>query len=189
MKNLKKLKEIFKEYELDHIKFLMIEEFLDVKKIDKNLIKKTTSLNKLKKKFDKRTIKSKIIFGIKNIKNLEQSFEDLLTFKEKRLQGAIYTPDYIIDNILQKSFDYTKLNKNSTFLDPACGSGAFMIRIIKTLLNKKFDFNFILKNMIYGSDINDQAIFNSKLLIELYSLELHKPISSNILNIHKLYFI
>ena len=189
MKNLKKLKEIFKEYELDHIKFLMIEEFLDVKKIDKNLIKKTTSLNKLKKKFDKRTIKSKIIFGIKNIKNLEQSFEDLLTFKEKRLQGAIYTPDYIIDNILQKSFDYTKLNKNSTFLDPACGSGAFMIRIIKTLLNKKFDFNFILKNMIYGSDINDQAIFNSKLLIELYSLELHKPISSNILNIHKLDFI
>ena len=167
----------------------MIQEYLDVKKIDKNLIKKTTLLNNLTKKFENKNIKSKIIFDIKNLKNLEKNFEDLLTFNEKRLQGAIYTPDYIIDNILQKSFDYTKLNKNSTFLDPSCGSGAFLINIIKILLDKKFEFNFIVKSMIYGLDINDQAIFNSKILIELYSLELNKPISSNILNIHKLDFV
>ena len=38
MKNLSKLKEIIKEFGVDHVKFLMIKEYLDVKKIDKKSI-------------------------------------------------------------------------------------------------------------------------------------------------------
>ena len=189
MKNIQQLNEIIKNYGVDHIKFLMIKEYLDVKKIDKHLIQKTTLLKKLEKKFQNKSIKRHLFFGIKNLKDLEKNFEDILTFNDKRLEGAIYTPHYIINSILKKSFDYTKLNKNSIFLDPACGSGAFLINIIKILLTKKFNFEFIVKNMIYGLDINDQAIFNSKILIELYSLELNSPISSNILNIYKFDFI
>ena len=189
MENIQKFKEIIKNNGVDHIKFLMIKEFLDIKKIDKNLIQKTTLLKNLKIKFQNKSIKEKPFFNIKNLEDLEKNFEDILTFNEKRLEGAIYTPHYIINSILKKSFDYTKLNNNSVFLDPACGSGAFLINIIKTLLTKKFKFEFIVKNMIYGLDINDQAIFNSKILIELYSLELSNPISSNILNIYKFDFI
>ena len=189
MENIQKFKEIIKNNEVDHIKFLMINEFLNIKKIDKNLIQKTTLLKNLKVKFQNKSIKDKPFFNIKNLEDLEKNFEDILTFNEKRLEGAIYTPHYIINSILKKSFDYTKLNNNSVFLDPACGSGAFLINIIKTLLNKKLKFEFIVKNMIYGLDINDQAIFNSKILIELFSLELNTPISSNILNIYKFDFI
>ena len=183
------LNEIIKKYGVDHVKFSMIKEYLKKKKINSKLIEKTTSIKILKKKFDKKSSKLDIFFNIKNLSDLEKNFEEILTYKEKRLQGAVYTPHYIIDNILQKSFDYTKLNKNSIFLDPACGSGAFLINIIKTLLAKKFKFKFIIKNMLYGLDINEQAIFNSKALIELYSLELKSPISSNILNFYKLDFI
>tara|TARA_B100000579_G_scaffold322709_1_gene272453 strand:+ start:2538 stop:4373 length:1836 start_codon:yes stop_codon:yes gene_type:complete len=189
MKKIQELNNIIKNYGVDHIKFLMIKEYLDVKKINKHLIQKTTLLKNLEKKFQNKSIKRNLLFDIKDLKDLEKNFEDILTFNEKRLEGAIYTPHYIIHNILKKSFDYTKLKKNSIFLDPACGSGAFLINIIKTLLTKKFKFEFIVKNMIYGLDINDQAIFNSKILIELYSLELNCPISSNILNIYKFDFI
>jgi len=178
-----------KKYGMDHIKFLMIQEYLNSKKTDKNLINKTTLLRKFYNRFIKKSNDSKTIFNIENLKDLEKNFENVLTFKEKRFQGAVYTPDYIIDNILLKSFDYTKLNKDSTFLDPACGSGAFLINMIKILMKKKFKFDFIVKRMIYGFDINEDAIFNTKILIELYSLEIKRPISSDFFNIYKLDFI
>lgn len=189
MKNIQKFNEFIKNNGIDHVKFLMIKEYLDVKKIDEYLIQKTTLLKNLKIKFHNKKVKEDFFFNIKNLEDLEKNFEDILTYNEKRLEGAIYTPHYIINSILKKSFDYTKVDNSSVFLDPACGSGAFLINIIRTLLTKKFKFEFIVKNMVYGLDINEQAIFNSKILIELYSLELNHPISSNILNIYKFDFI
>ena len=82
MKNIQQLNEIIKNYGVDHIKFLMIKEYLDVKKIDKHLIQKTTLLKKLEKKFQNKSIKRHLFFGIKNLKDLEKNFEDILTFNE-----------------------------------------------------------------------------------------------------------
>ena len=82
MENIQKFKEIIKNNGVDHIKFLMIKEFLDIKKIDKNLIQKTTLLKNLKIKFQNKSIKEKPFFNIKNLEDLEKNLEDILTFNE-----------------------------------------------------------------------------------------------------------
>jgi len=92
---------------------------------------------------------------------------------KRKSQGIYYTPKYIVDYIvnetLGKVLKQTKKKEvaNISVLDPACGSGSFLIaafdRILDTVLKSspqeslftKFD---ILKGNIYGVDLDPQAI-------------------------------
>ncbi len=66
---------------------------------------------------------------------------------EKNINGAYYTPGYIIEKMLCEC----KMSKKDTFLDPCCGSGAFLMS---------------LKNVspenLYGYDIDPIAVMLAK---------------------------
>lgn len=92
-------------------------------------------------------------------------YEQLLTSKEKKSLGQVYTPLEIIIQMLEKSLSFIKIDKHSRFLDPSCGGGYFlteMFRQIKSLNIDGVDDRYILENMIYGIDIDDFAIFLAK---------------------------
>ncbi len=110
---------------------------------------------------------------LKSMKNFPETkkfnpgslYEQLLTSKEKKSLGQVYTPFEIIKQMLEKSLSMKKIDKHTKFLDPSCGGGYFLTEIfrqIKSLNMDGVDDRYILENMIYGIDIDDFAIFLAK---------------------------
>ncbi len=114
-------------------------------------------------------------------------------FKERRKSlGQFYTPIEIIDYILEKTgYRASSEIENLKVIDPCCGSGSFLIRAIKKLIERykiKYQTDIfspkqaenVLKsitNNIYGFEINNFACFLAKMniifqIIELYYLVL-----------------
>lgn len=117
--------------------------------------------------------------------------------------GVFYTPDYIVNYIVQNTVGKLIENKtpeeisNIKILDPACGSGSFLLGAYQYLLeyhlfyynknklSKKIKENpltadnqltskekkRILLNNIYGVDIDNQAVEVTKLSLLLKALE------------------
>ena len=89
---------------------------------------------------------------------LGSAYQSLLLEGEKITKGSYYTPKHIVDVLLKNVW----LNKNKTFFDPCCGSGAFLLRV-KT------------KNptLLYGCDIDPIAVFSCKinLLLKFKNVE------------------
>lgn len=95
--------------------------------------------------------------------------------KKRKEQGIYYTPDFIVDYIvknalkpiLDKCGSVNDLRKIKV-LDPACGSGSFLIKALEVIYDKYKEFNntadestlklTILMENIYGVDLDEQAV-------------------------------
>ena len=124
----------------------------------------------------------------------------------KKAGGVYYTPDYIVDYIVENTVG--KIIKGKTpkeiskikILDPACGSGSFLLGAYKYLLNyyreyysnkksknlKKYIINGklnlwlkkqILINNIFGVDIDSNAVEVAKLSLLMTCLEEETQVS------------
>lgn len=82
--------------------------------------------------------------------------------------GAFYTPYFLADYMIKQSFSsYMSQNKIPCILDPACGSGIFlvnsfkcqieMLKKIKGKLGAK-ELCCLIENNVYGIDINPNAL-------------------------------
>ena len=84
-----------------------------------------------------------------------------------RQYGAFYTPSVLAEFVLSRVLTVEKLKKKLKVLDPACGSGIFLVeafrRMVRYAWKKKkvsLDFNElkeILGNQISGIEINEEA--------------------------------
>lgn len=54
---------------------------------------------------------------------------------EKRENGVVFTPCYIVEYILENTLD-DQLADDSIIIDPACGSGAFLVLAAEKLSQK-----------------------------------------------------
>lgn len=129
-------------------------------------------------KYDFKAISADILGGIYEQylgyvqgKYTKDALDKKIKFKRK-LGGIYFTPPFVVDFMINETLGRI-LNKipqkdihNIKVLDPACGSGSFLISAYNKILskinnNKQFDlferFN-ILKNNLYGVDIDKQAI-------------------------------
>jgi len=103
----------------------------------------------------------------------EKAQKDDKKKSKRKSQGIYYTPRYIVEYLIEQTLgEVLKKAKakdipNIKILDPACGSGSFLITAYdkmleaKTKLDKQtglFDRFEILKNNIYGVDLDEQAI-------------------------------
>lgn len=79
--------------------------------------------------------------------------------------GEVYTTDELVKKILDNITDFHKTN-NSSFLEPSCGSGNFLVEILK--LKISYGFNVIESlEKIYAIDIlKDNVILSRKRLFE-----------------------
>ena len=113
-------------------------------------------------------------------------YEALLTDKEKKFLGQVYTPFEIIDNMLHEVFKVKSIDKSSRILDPSCGGGYFLIEIYKYIsyTHPELQKRYIVENMIFGIDIDDFSIFLSKM-----GLIFHTGLDNIKLNVHNIDFL
>lgn len=83
--------------------------------------------------------------------------------------GKVYTPPFLASLLLDYAMPYKKLTGQERVLDPACGSGIFLVGAFKRLINlwrsqndwQRPDVDIlkhILKRSIFGTDLDKNAI-------------------------------
>lgn len=106
--------------------------------------------------------------------------------KKRKEQGIYYTPIFIVDYvvlnalrpILDKCVSVNDLKKIKV-LDPACGSGSFLIRAVEAIAEKYKEFGFdneyikrqIIIENIFGVDFDAQAVEITRLNLLINSLD------------------
>lgn len=120
---------------------------------------------------------------IKNIINFDNvdisilSYEEIIDLfpqkqitEDKKLFGQYYTPNFMVDHVL-KMVSLKKTNLiDLKVVDPACGNGAFLIRVMDMLNSFGYSIGEIcnyVSTKLFGFDINPSAIFLCKLSIYL----------------------
>ena len=106
---------------------------------------------------------------------------------KRKEQGIYYTPTFIVDYIvknalkpvLDKCSGISDLKKIKV-LDPACGSGSFLIKALEVINEKYKEFGNvgdeltkiqILQENIYGVDLDEQAVEIARLNLLINALE------------------
>lgn len=117
------------------------------------------------------------------LKLMENVFEVLVDEKEKRENGVVFTPCYIVDFIIRNTMS-SGLEIDSRVIDPACGSGAFLLQaaeyISKQLSRPIAD---VISKNIFGIDISADNVRRTKELLMLLALSHGEAIDSLQLNI------
>ncbi|MBA7595524.1 hypothetical protein ES703_02488 [subsurface metagenome] len=180
----KEINHLLSHYSIDEIERAAIQAFIENKRI------KTTRnefiLNFINKG-DFLTIKEiKDYFfsenlSFYNLRELIRFFELLIEPEWRKLNGAFYTPQFIVDYINNIVIEK---NPHIKICDPACGSGAFLFSATELIshLNQKSIIKTIEEN-IYGVDIDSRSVKRTKLILSLLALisqEDKKEISFNI---------
>ena len=107
-----------------------------------------------------------------SLKHAEVAFESLSDADDKRAHGVVYTPNYIIDYIIKRCFAMRARENPPTVLDPACGSGGFLLRAAMLLSeNYGVPIEKVIKELIYGIDISQDAIQCTSIAIEMLCAE------------------
>ncbi|MBN1903024.1 N-6 DNA methylase [Candidatus Sumerlaeota bacterium] len=100
--------------------------------------------------------------------------------------GAVYTPPFLAGLLLDQVMPYEKLNGNERVLDPACGSGVFLVGAFRRLINvwrSKRGWNrpdvetlkAILRNSIYGIEMDAFAVDLTAFSLSLAICDALKP--------------
>ncbi len=155
-------------YNTDNIEIAFVQLFAEINKISvkKNIFVKSMldiqdgKINEIKDFLKKRNIKLEL-FDLVNL------FEQLIPPKDKKLNGAFFTPKFITDFIVSQSIT----DQDSKVCDPSCGCGAFLIssaEYINKIYNKKY--TKIIEENIFGADITDYSIRRAKMLLSLLAL-------------------
>lgn len=108
-------------------------------------------------------------FNIIPVELISNIYEILLGKETRNKDNAFYTPNYLVEYILDRTVTKTlKVKSAFTILDPSCGSGVFLVDSYRRIIQKNLEGNFycddddvlerLLTKHIYGIDINEEAI-------------------------------
>lgn len=112
-------------------------------------------------------------FSIIPIELVSSIYETFLNAKQAEIK-AYYTPTFLVDYMINTTItpflnDLDKTDSNCKVLDPACGSGIFLIEALRKIINKEEQINHnqkitpkrlkeLVENNIYGIDKDESAI-------------------------------
>lgn len=115
-----------------------------------------------------------------SLEDLSVAFELLIPDADRIVNGAFFTPSYIVDYIIRS----VSPSINETIADISCGCGAFLLGILKYYMDKfSLSIKSILQNNLFGADILDYNVRRSKILIALFALNHNEIIEDFDLNI------
>lgn len=100
-------------------------------------------------------------------------FETSIPQKDITVNGAVYTPSYIKDYIVEETLGKfsDKELRNIKVADIACGTGAFLYTVAQNIKTKSLKtYSAIFKENIYGLDISDYTIQRAKILLSLLAI-------------------
>jgi type II restriction/modification system DNA methylase subunit YeeA len=211
---LKEISRIYADYDKNYNSKLFAHHLCDDLYIENEALKEVIEgLNQSKDnsyRYDFSIIESDVLGNIyeQYLGNILKSTPKRAKLEESKThrkeQGIYYTPSYIVDYIVKNSVgEFIKTHtpeeiKKVRILDPACGSGSFLIRAYKELENywlhnsdfaqttleseefysKKVE---ILKNNIFGVDLDPKAveIAQLNLLLQISERKQRLPILQN----------
>lgn len=129
-------------------------------------------------------------FNYLPIELISHIYEDFLTHESGiKKKGVVYTPPYLVQHIIDRSMPLDKPKKNFKVLDPACGSGIFLVGAFKRMIQwwrirnnwgkpqKKNieELKELLSNNIYGCDLEDEAVRLTYFSLSLALLDALSP--------------
>lgn len=107
--------------------------------------------------------------------------------KKRKEQGIYYTPSFVVDYIVKNTLGPILAEcksiadlKKIKVLDPACGSGSFLVKALEAINDKYKDFGAdggvytklqILTENIYGVDLDEQAVEIARLNLLINALD------------------
>lgn len=108
-------------------------------------------------------------FNIIPIELISNIYEILLGKEKQNKDKAFYTPEYLVDYIVNRTVGRYLINENECkVLDPSCGSGIFLVKSLQKILERnaetngflqdKDKINTLIKENIYGVDYNEEAV-------------------------------
>lgn len=108
-------------------------------------------------------------FNIIPIELISNIYEILLGKEKQDKDKAFYTPEYLVDYIINRTVGKYLVNeKECKVLDPSCGSGIFLVKSLQKILEgnaerngflqDKNKINELVKKNIYGVDYNEEAV-------------------------------
>lgn len=133
-------------------------------------------------------------FSIIPVEFISNVYEHFIGCENQAKKGAYYTPlflvDYIISETVERYFDENPEEYNCKILDPACGSGIFLVEALRRIIErykkiKKItssntnSFKELLRKLaeenIYGIDKDDNAINVAVFSVYLALLDYQEP--------------
>jgi len=80
-------------------------------------------------------------FSIIPVEQISGIYESVIDPEDKKHNSAIYTPSFLVDYILSQTVncDFLEKNKECRILDPACGSGIFLVQAYRILVERNKD--------------------------------------------------
>ncbi|MGX3098646.1 HsdM family class I SAM-dependent methyltransferase [Helicobacter sp. 23-1046] len=123
--------------------------------------------------------KTPICFDMLNV-----LFENLLDKNKKTELGIIFTPKYITDFICKETFSKFDSLNEIKIIDPCCGCGIFLISAIEIIKKQtQKSIKDIIKNQIFGLDIDKENIKKVVLLLKIMGLLHNENIEDSDINI------
>ena len=122
-----------------------------------------------------------LTLDIKDLKLLENYLELLIPKNDRKINGAFFTPTYVVDFIIK---EVSPKNKDKC-LDPSCGCGSFLIGLVE-YYQKTFNKSVkeTIKENIYGSDILNYNVKRSKIILSIFGLLNNEIIEESDFNIY-----
>ena len=110
--------------------------------------------------------------------------QNVLSSIIRHASGEFYTPPFIVKKMIGNSYIF-----GERVLDPCCGSGNFLIEIIKKILqsNKTETQKIAAINNIYGYDINPLSVFFTKINFLLIIKDMSNKIEFNLFTFDSLF--
>src|SRR5690606_37497926 len=110
-------------------------------------------------------------YSIANLEDLVEVFEFVISPEEKIVTGAVYTPSYIREYIVQKVVNIAANDGDYKICDPACGCSGFLLTAAKRIRQiTRADYSSIYRNHLYGLDIQKFSVVRSEILLSLAAI-------------------
>lgn len=118
------------------------------------------------------------IIPVELISSIYEQFAHSAAGNAAAAQGLHYTPVNLVDLTLDQTMD--RVAPQARVLDPACGSGVFLVEAMRRLVwqrtrtepNSRWVVRDVLRNQIFGVDINEGALQVAAFSLYLAALEL-----------------
>ncbi|MFK8214521.1 class I SAM-dependent DNA methyltransferase [Haloferax volcanii] len=106
-------------------------------------------------------------------------FELAVEEEEREINGVYYTPEKVINYILEQT-----IHGDDTVCDCACGAGAFLVQAtthLRQITDKSI--KTIIRENVYGSDILENNVRETKIALSLLAAENGELVDNNDFNI------
>jgi hypothetical protein len=121
--------------------------------------------------------------------NFHELYQQVFHIETRHKIGEFYTPANLVEKMIN---EFYKIGLRT--LDPSCGSGSFLIKLVVRIFNANNNESIITEaiNNLYGFDINPLATFTAKanfslLFLEHFNGEISKMPRINIFLINSLF--